>query len=379
MDEFYRGLSLAKKYPTVLRAYFDDLSEQFNDVGQTMALARVLQIYVTKANKYRCGVSPDVSPTSTEYGTPAYVHLHEDLAKFGTRLNDILKENWAVSPAYTPPTLRNFLNGTSNSLRGGKQTYAFLSSFVTMVQRVHPEFAEEPRICGEDAVFLSRLREHWGHLTGAVAAASLEEAERTISASPLHRKSLIPESMDLKDLDLLKSQLAQGYIIPGNARDTIQGLINDFKGPDKGPDVNKAQFICYRLQRADPTGLMKSYLIIRSAELSGLSRHFTFLHFHAVDPNEAYTRITAGLVLPLESAFYCLGGQQFARRGQPRAARFHALSTIAVPWTPIRQSRTIIPGLTLCTSSNERLIVARLAVRPTLAEMLKQPRSAALD
>ena len=374
MNEFYSVLSRAKRYPTLLRAYFDDLSEQFDSIGQTMALARVLQIYVTKANKYRYGVDPSVPLTSTESRNPAFLNLFHDLGRFSKTLNDILKEVWEVSPEYSPATLRNFLNGTSDSMRDGKQTYAFLSLFVTMVQLIHPEFAKESRICGEDAVFLSQLGEHWRRLTDAAGAASPEEAERTIAASPLHRRGSTPESTDLKDLDiLLKFRLPQDYIIPDHARNTIKGLVNDFGG-----EVHEARFICYRMQREDPDGLMKSYLIIRSPELSGLSRHFTFVHFHTVDPGARDGRISTGLVLPLRSAFYCLGGQQFSIGGQPHGAGFHALSIIAVPWIHIEQGITIIPGLTLCTSNNGRLIVARLAVRPALAENVEAAKIGSL-
>jgi len=358
-----------------LRGFFRDLDAHLSaDKKRVAALGRMLQIYASKGRKYSSNNNSDETENSNAHG-PSYTLVYRDISRLNSELRTtgVTECVDLISPS-SAHTLRQFLNGVSDTMTGGAKTYRLLSLYLTWIvlgqpsfkEVGQPSFEEESRLAGDDVRLLQDLKGHWTCLAAAIAAEPGAKALSELAGSPLtelrSRTALGDE--ETREAEIMRRYVASFFRFPEQRHTEFRQF---FENSAYGED-DCAHFICYRPQLSDPSGIVKSFLAILPPQRNGMRRNFTFTHIYSADPDFVEIRKSTGVVLPMTSGLYFIGGQQLrSRRDETSSPGFRTLKVIAVPRLPIERRQDIIPALCLSTNNREQLIVSRLALRRTVA------------
>ena len=332
-------------------AFFQSLDAHFvADERRVAALARILQIYTSKRRKDR------------KRKEPSYGRTFQEISQLSERLKRIgLAECLSMIAPSMPQSFRQFLNGVSNGMNGGTGTYRLFAFFLLWIIFAYPAFKNEIRLTVEDLRLLEELEDHWGCLQNAIE----KDDPQQLSASPLSalagRKPL--EDKEIKDVEVMRRYVASFFHFSEDRRSNFHTFFKSVMHGDDGC----AHLICYRPQLSNPVNFVKSFLAIVPPQKNGMSRDYTFTHIYKIDLDSDHVRKTTGVVLPMISGLYFVGGQeQRSADTQNGSSNYRTLKVIAAQWLPVERNQLVIPALVLSTNNREEIIISRLALRRTL-------------
>ena len=174
-------------------------------------------------------------------------------------------------------------------------------------------------------------------------------------------------------------------VIASTPRDDIEALVTKALRSMIGIDLGELDRICRRFFDArdlksvarersyyvayrcstQPPEIVRTFLIIDGPELSGVGA-FSFTHVYEAQ-RKKIKRITRGMLLGLEDAYYFIGASAKLLHGRdeknrPRLDRTSGLKMIAIPETQARTNEQVPAGVYMSNSLNVQPIVGRIAL-----------------
>lgn len=123
-----------------------------------------------------------------------------------------------------------------------------------------------------------------------------------------------------------------------------------------------AHFVCYRNGSNQPGRMVKTFLTIEAPQ--GQADVYRFAHFYEVPRLGAQSRISKGIVLPLERGVYLIGGHRLRDEDDPSAAA-SSLEVIVLHWGDLNVPEPLLRTLTLTCNYQGEPIAGRMFMRAT--------------
>lgn len=123
-----------------------------------------------------------------------------------------------------------------------------------------------------------------------------------------------------------------------------------------------AHFVCYRNGSNQPGRVVKTFLTIEAPH--GHPGVYHFSHFYEVPRFGAQSRVSRGIVLPLERGVYLIGGHRLRDENDPTTAA-SSLEIIVLDWGDLSVPEPLLRTLTLTCNYQGEPIAARMFLRAT--------------
>ncbi len=134
--------------------------------------------------------------------------------------------------------------------------------------------------------------------------------------------------------------------------------------PQTPPRVLQLQFIIYRPMATDASKIVRSYLSVFSRTTpTGTSPDLNFMHYFRPPYDGQRAKIATGKVVPLNNAFYLIGGQR--TEGRNKTKPYDTAKVMAFDFASVDKLHPLVPMIALSSRNDGRPIITRAIARVT--------------
>lgn len=332
-------------------------------------IGRILMYYSAAQNRH--GHSDDESEggaRATKKGGvagPKWKALAPQISDF--RNHVLLQNKFDLGTPLEWYQIRLLCYGGTEKTRS-RNPYGLLGSFIIYMHDAFPDIVKRAHVLlpTDDVLVLEQMLGFYNWLKSRSAASAGDAPEPFPDpAAPSGGGAHVPPmSLKTHDVEQIRRHIAGFFEAPPEA----QRKLNEYFSAARSGDKRYAHMICYRHQLNNPLKIIKSFLAIVPPEHNLMTSSYTFHHVYRFDSLVPNIRHSVGVILPMSTGLYFVGGQQTGDDSVPEGQKgrvYHTLKVIVVPWMPLERKSPIVPGLVMSANNSDQHVVAKLAMRVT--------------